>query len=726
MHRRTPFAVSSARHLACLAGIALAAGAALAADPVPYTRVDLSLDTGAVSPTPAALQGWHNDMELVHSQMVEVEGGSWIRLYFDVADLAPGAVVRITSALDGHQQTLDADAIAKWSNSTAYFNGPAVAVDVIAPAGSGPSRVVIGSADVGEPVEFNDDIRTICGPTDDRLPSYEARSARLMPIGCTAWLFNNRPNSVATAAHCGPGGGDVVQFNVPLSSSSGSTLNPPPEHQYPVDNSSVEDSSGISLGNDWAVFGVFNNTSTGLSPVDAQLDSYVLGTATPPSDGRSIRLTGYGSTSGSAPGAWYLFQKTHTGPFVSTSGSSIRYGMDTTGGNSGSAVVDDTTGLTFGIHTNGGCSSSGGANSGTSISNTAFRQALMRANGTQAGPVGAVITTESARPTRIDPAGGNTIDIRVRPDFTGPAPQTGATLHVVDSTGEQTVAMAQTGAGTYTGTFPAVQCGEDIGYYFSVTAADGSTVTFPPSAPSVTIPTRASEPFSVVAAHDFQSADGWSVTNEAITTGGWEIATPTDPSRGAPHQDFDGSGACFVTQNGGTNDVDGGPTRLISPVYDLTGTTDPWIDFAAWVMNGASGDDLYLDFSDNGGATWTNVDRIASTPAWNQRRYTVSDHVTPNANFRVRFSIADNPNNSSVEAAVDAFSVSDWACTTGPQPCSGADLAEPAGELNIDDVLAFVDAFAFGTPEADLAKPLGELNIDDVLAFLDIFAAGCP
>lgn len=58
--------------------------------------------------------------------------------------------------------------------------------------------------------------------------------------------------------------------------------------------------------------------------------------------------------------------------------------------------------------------------------------------------------------------------------------------------------------------------------------------------------------------------------------------------------------------------------------------------------------------------------------------------------------------------------------------CNGADLVEPFGTLNIDDVIAYLDAFALNEPAADLANPVGVLNIDDVLAFVDAFAAGCP
>lgn len=48
------------------------------------------------------------------------------------------------------------------------------------------------------------------------------------------------------------------------------------------------------------------------------------------------------------------------------------------------------------------------------------------------------------------------------------------------------------------------------------------------------------------------------------------------------------------------------------------------------------------------------------------------------------------------------------------------------GDLNIDDVIVFLDAFATSNPAADFSGPDGVFNIDDVLAFLDAFALGCP
>jgi len=57
-------------------------------------------------------------------------------------------------------------------------------------------------------------------------------------------------------------------------------------------------------------------------------------------------------------------------------------------------------------------------------------------------------------------------------------------------------------------------------------------------------------------------------------------------------------------------------------------------------------------------------------------------------------------------------------------PCP-ADLAPPCGQLDFSDVLAFLTAFADGSPAADLASPDGVLDFSDVLAYLVAFGAGC-
>ena len=61
----------------------------------------------------------------------------------------------------------------------------------------------------------------------------------------------------------------------------------------------------------------------------------------------------------------------------------------------------------------------------------------------------------------------------------------------------------------------------------------------------------------------------------------------------------------------------------------------------------------------------------------------------------------------------------------GPE-CNPADLAEPFGELDIADVVAFLQLFGVNDPAADIADPIGAWDISDVVAFLQLFGVGCP
>jgi len=59
-------------------------------------------------------------------------------------------------------------------------------------------------------------------------------------------------------------------------------------------------------------------------------------------------------------------------------------------------------------------------------------------------------------------------------------------------------------------------------------------------------------------------------------------------------------------------------------------------------------------------------------------------------------------------------------------PCNAADIAAPAGVLDLADVDAFTGAFTSGDPAADIAVPFGFNDLSDIDAFIDLFQAGCP
>jgi len=238
--------------------------------PVPSQTVVLYVDSGFVSAT----QG--TDPLVVFSHVVRVQGAPWVRLYFGDVQLSgsPSAAnqsfLRITSQADGAVQVLDSSALARWGNTSAYFNGEPVVIELFVWPGTGLNRGVLESVVAGVQSEPDAPAGYICGPTDDRVPSSDPRGARILPVGCSAFLFNQRPNCFLTAGHCpvvGPF--EVVEFNVPLSDPDGTINHPPPQDQYPVDLNSIQ-FSYLGLGHDWCQFGAFNNTTTLLSPLRAQ------------------------------------------------------------------------------------------------------------------------------------------------------------------------------------------------------------------------------------------------------------------------------------------------------------------------------------------------------------------------------------------------------------------------------------------------------------------------
>lgn len=189
----------------------------------------------------------------------------------------------------------------------------------------------------------------------------------------------------------------------------------------------------------------------------------------------------------------------------------------------------------------------------------------------------------------------------------------------------------------------------------------------------------------VVLEDNAESGADWSVVNESLDSGAWTVP-PQVPSGGGarrdPANDFDGSGSCFMTENGsGDTDVDGGPTRLISRAFDLTGISDPHLSFAAWVSS-SGGDRMQVDVSVNDGASWTQALDLGNTGGWSIEVVRVADFGTPGAATRLRFSVADSPNNSVTEAGVDFLRVLTFDCGgggLGTTSCIGAPNSAGAG-----------------------------------------------
>ncbi|MCC6661748.1 MAG: hypothetical protein IT437_12780 [Phycisphaerales bacterium] len=385
MRNRIWCGFAAAAVMASCAGLAQAQTA-----PLPTRNVVYQLDSGVLANTGAG------GAAPVFFRQIRVAGAPWLRLNFDQVVLSgdpnagTGSYIQITSVKDGQVQQLDARQLEDWSSSSAYFNGDTVIVEVYAYAGTGTNRVTMSHVLAGIEGGFGP-AESICG-VDDRVSSSDDRQGRILPVGCTGWLISNGScaNRFLTAGHCMSAGGTglVVEFNVPLSSSTGALNHPPVADQFPVIPASIQSTGNAGIGVDAAQFFTAANNLGEHARNHMGGAAYTLAAAAPAGAGLDIRITGYGTDS---QPTLTQTQQTSTGPSVAKVGTNIRYTVDTEGGNSGSPVVTTANGLAIGIHTHAGCDAGGGFNNGTAVEFATLQNFLANPLGPCAPLTGPVI-----------------------------------------------------------------------------------------------------------------------------------------------------------------------------------------------------------------------------------------------------------------------------------------------------------------------------------------------
>jgi hypothetical protein len=221
------------------------------------------------------------------------------------------------------------------------------------------------------------------------------------------------------------------------------------------------------------------------------------------------------------------------------------------------------------------------------------------------------------------------------------------------------------GGELWRGTLPAPMCGDAPEYYFTAEGDVSGILYAPPGGAANPLVSYVGN-FNSILEDNFQADLGWTVQSEALTSGAWQRAIPGGWADGSPPRDFDGSGRCYVTDNRQGYDVDGGPTHLISPLLDLSGTDNPVLRFAEWFTCDdripPAQDFLDVFASSDDGATWVQLLHLPSHDEWRVRQVYLADYIPLTATVRVRFSAVDLPNNSLTEAGVDAVEVFDVQC----------------------------------------------------------------
>ena len=339
----------------------------------PHVFVESGVDSGYIHNT-------SNAPRVVFTHTFRYTGTEWMNLKFgEHTNLPNGSFLRLTGTRDNVNQRLDGRALADWAMWSASFNGGEMVVELVAGPSTRANRVVVPSVVRGLPAWVEPE--TICGNTDDRVRSNDMRQGRLW-LGCTGWLAGivagNTLDLMLTAGHCTSSGPRILEFNVPDSQPNGTVVRSAPNDQYPY---TILQRLNTGVGSDWQVATVSANSNTNRRPTQVNGGAfYQLGTVPTSTGGQNITITGYGTTS--PRNQLSQIQKTHTGGLAQIRATSLCYTPDTTGGNSGSPVIHANNGRAIGIHTHGGCTSSGGCNQGTRIDRADLQAAIQAAGKT--------------------------------------------------------------------------------------------------------------------------------------------------------------------------------------------------------------------------------------------------------------------------------------------------------------------------------------------------------
>jgi len=309
------------------------------------------------------------------------------------------------------------------------------------------------------------------------------------------------------------------------------------------------------------------------------------------------------------------------------------------------------------------------------------------------------------RPQMASP-NGTTFRVSVTANTGTPVAGTGVLYWAVDGGSFQSAAMTQIGSNQYEAHLPPADCFAHIDWYVGAQEATIGMLYDPGNAPYDAYSAIVATEFQVLLDDNFETDQGWTVYNGA-STGNWERAAPQETQYNAgswwdpqwvvaqPGNDHSSAGSlCYVTghlagSGAGDYDLDGGPSHLTSPVFDLQGS-DATVSYWRWYHISTELDDqLVVAVSNNNGGSWVTAETVSNRQTWTYAEWAVSDYVTPTSQVRVRFTVDDSPNNSLVEALIDDFTIQTLVCDPGPQ--------YPLGDMNCDTVVDFEDINPFVT-----------------------------
>ncbi|MBU1675040.1 carboxypeptidase-like regulatory domain-containing protein, partial [bacterium] len=254
-------------------------------------------------------------------------------------------------------------------------------------------------------------------------------------------------------------------------------------------------------------------------------------------------------------------------------------------------------------------------------------------------------------------------------DYTGLA---GVDFYYLTSAGGGLTKLTPTdlGGGVYQAQIPGQPLDTRVRYFFTATDVLGQFTTEPAGGLENSYDFWVDDSFYYGA--DMETADGWTAGGAGDTAyagiwtrvdpiGVWEGEVPVTPED--DHTPPDGV-LCWVTGNAetgqqGVDDVDGGATTLLSPVFDLEGYSGLTFSYWRWYSNDTGnnpGEDEWV-VQVNDGSGWTDIERTpTSERSWLQITYPLAGFASATATVQFRFVATDGgAGGSVVEAGVDDF-----------------------------------------------------------------------
>ena len=216
-------------------------------------------------------------------------------------------------------------------------------------------------------------------------------------------------------------------------------------------------------------------------------------------------------------------------------------------------------------------------------------------------------------------------------------------------------------ASTHAAELPALECGVEVTFFVEA-VAEGLTVDYPDGH---RLRRWVAYDHDVAFRDTFETDQGWTVDDDpGLSAGSWERGFPEGlGGRADPPWDADSSGQCYLTENlAGNSDVDGGATRLLSPLLDASSADDPHIAYWRWWSDEGSAvtDDVFVvEISDDAGSSWVELETVGPnvTGEWLYRTFRVADFVAPTNQIQLRFTASDGGEGSIVEAGVDGVAL---------------------------------------------------------------------